>query len=305
MKRLFAPITAIFAVFAFCASSCSKDNSVQMITGMQTGDTTVGITAHYVPVNPAGAMFELLFKYNYKLPSPIKTVVRFYIQNKGVKDLPFTIPADNEDPVYEMQGNYLNSWIYPGGQNDSITGVYIPSIIDRSWKIDSVKVIAAATSDKHYGFKVISDADTWPKYFEIKNPVTSIGFKWNGKDFYKEGYDFNAGGSSYNTNTSTYGFWYFDHQFQMFSRVSAFPLKENMPLDISGIMFFDGRQWGAAPDESDGSNSTYSTIQLKITSVDPGHFSGTFSGKLFSNRQPDTLYITDGFIRHAPIPVKE
>lgn len=78
-----------------------------------------------------------------------------------------------------------------------------------------------------------------------------------------------------------------------------------MPLDISGSMFFDGKQWGAAMDEPDGSHSTYSTIELDIISVDPEHFSGTFSGKLFSGRQPDTLYITDGFINHANIPVKE
>ena len=304
-EKKLAPIAVIFALLALFLCSCGKDDSTQMTTGIQTGDTTVGIAAHYFPNTLGSSLIGLIIKYNYKLTSPVKAVIRFYIHNKGARNLSFTIPANNENPVQEVQGGYLNSWTYPGEHKDSVTGKNIPSEIDSSWDVDSVKVVAVETSNKHYGFKVISDEETWPKYFEIKNPVTSIGFIWNGRRFYLEDYDFRAGGAIYTANIGAYLFRYFDFKFQMFSNASTFPLKDNMSLDIGAIVFFDVRTWGAASDNPDGSNSTFSTIKLKITSVDSEHFSGTFAGKLFSNRQPDTLYITEGFIKNAPMPTKE
>jgi hypothetical protein len=61
--------------------------------------------------------------------------------------------------------------------------------------------------------------------------------------------------------------------------------------------------FGSQPDNV-VSASFGSTLQLTITNVTGTHFDATFSGKLWSSRQADTLFISEGEIKNALLPKK-
>ena len=302
MRKIFLQIVTVLAgiTIIFILPSCSKDDNLGGLNGIQTGDTTVSIYTQYYP-----SLSELRIKYNYVIPTDIGAVVRFYLHGKGQKDIAFTIPAGNQNPQSEINGQYLNNWVYPGGSTDTATGLQIPTLINASWQIDSVKIIGVHTADKHYGFKVLGKDDSWPAYFEVQNPKTIIAFTYNNKPLHFEKYDFEAGGATYSPQYQNYTLHYFDNQIQMFTAEAAYPLKDGMVIDVPIMVFYDQINYGGAPDNPDGSNDTYSTIKLKISNVTDSHFDGSFEGKLFSSRQIDTLYIKDGIIKNAMLPEKE
>jgi hypothetical protein len=307
MRKMFLQAAMILAglTITFMLPSCGKDDTLGSQSGIQTGDTTVGIYVGYNPVTMNSALYELRFKYNHQVATDISAVVRFYIHNKSQKDIAFTIPAGNQNPKSEINGQYLNNWVYPGGSTDTATGLQIPTLINASWQIDSVKIIGVHTADKHYGFNVLGKNDSWSAYYKVQNPKTTIAFSYNNKPLHFESFDFEAGGATYSNQFQNYSLSYFNSQIQIITDKAAYPLQSGMEIDIPFMLFFDQKTYGGESDHPDGSNDTYSTIKLKISNVTDSHFDASFEGKLFSSRQPDTLYITEGLIKNAVLPAKQ
>jgi|GEM_PF-1686961 len=305
-KDLLQTVTVLAGlVLMFTLPSCGKDDNMGGLSGIQKGDTTVSIYAGVYKFDLNYNLFELRIKYNHVISTEITAVVRFYIHAKGQKDLTFTIPAGNQNPKAEINGQYLNNWIYSSTEPDTWAETNGASLIDASWEVDSVKLIGVHTADKHYGFKVLGKDDTWPAYFDVKNPKTTLQFAYNNKQLRFESYDFEAGWASYSTQQQNYILHYFDNQIQIITSGTSYPLEAGMVIKIPFMLFFDQKTYGGSTDKPDGSNDTYSTLKLTITKVQNNHYDGQFEGKLFSSRQTDTLFITDGIIKNALMPEKE
>jgi hypothetical protein len=120
-------------------------------------------------------------------------------------------------------------------------------------------------------------------------------------------YDFkNSGGIIYKSDASIYGFYLFDYSFQMISETGAsYPIENGASIKIPFLLYHWGsRNFGSEMDDGDP-DSNGSTLKLTVTKLTDTHFDAVFSGKLWSSRQPDTLFITDGNIKNALLPVKE
>ncbi len=91
----------------------------------------------------------------------------------------------------------------------------------------------------------------------------------------------------------------------MISAVGNYPLQQGMTMDIPVLVYFwNGRNYGVQPDGPQAQTNG-STLQLTITKLSGSHFDATFSGKVWSSRQADTLFITKGEIKNALLPVIE
>jgi hypothetical protein len=88
----------------------------------------------------------------------------------------------------------------------------------------------------------------------------------------------------------------------IFSGIETYPLNEGMIINIPLMVYkHNSRPYGSQPDGPQAS-SNGSTIKLTITKITRTHFDATFSGKLWSSLQADTLHISNGKIKNAVLP---
>lgn len=289
----------------FCA--CGKNPSISNDGIIQQGDTTIEINAAY-SFNPyyMGAMPypALRVRYNNVIASPINLTISFYLQSGQVKDVPMVIPANNKS--LQGQGDeYINNWTNSGTVYDSTTGTNIVLFDNFNWGINSVKIKSVSCPDKHYGFKVLNDT-SWTAYYHPTDSITTVSFFANSDSVYYSDYDFNTVGTWFNTANSTYSFTPFIlfNAFLYFESVpSTYPLWQGMIIDIPYLLYLWNNQvYGIEPTVVPNP-SDYSSVKLTITSIHSPFFDATFSGKIYSSRQPDTLVITKGIFHNAPLPI--
>jgi hypothetical protein len=288
----FIPSILIILSFVIFISSCNKRRDGPG-NAIQQGNTTIEINAIYPNF--------LQVRYNNVIDAPIKVGVTFFIQNGQQKVVPVTIPAGYKK-LQPWGGNeqYINAYNY-SEYNDS-TGNAPASVIQPGWIVDSVKITSVSCPDKKYGFKVLTGADQWD-YFHPTDPRTTVSFITNQNTFYYADFDFNNPFLYYYTQGKVYGFSFFNQAVYMLSGVAIFPIQQGMTLDIPYMNYFlDGRKWGSQPYNRD-SASNGSTLKLTVTNVTDTHFDATFSGKLWSSFQQDTLFISNGELKNGLLPV--
>lgn len=88
----------------------------------------------------------------------------------------------------------------------------------------------------------------------------------------------------------------------LFSGSEQYPLHEGMAMNIPLMVYtYNSRNYGSFPDGTQAYLNG-STIVLTIIKVTDTHFDATFSGKLWSAMQADTLHISNGEIKNAVLP---
>lgn len=287
-------IACFFVISVFY--SCTKDSS--SVKSIQQGNTTIEILPIYTTATPS----TLIIKYNNVIDAPINATVTFYLRNGEKHDVPVSIPAGYKDLESWGSNKYLNAWYYTN-YYDSTSGGQPSTSIDGSWDVDRVGITAVSCPDKNYGFKVLVPADDWT-YYQPTDPVTLLSFISNQDTVVASDYDFNASGSMYYGPSSTYSFNFNSIFLQMFSAASIYPLQAGLEMDIPYFRYYwNNRNYGSQSITYDPS-SNGSTLKLTITEVTDTHYNATFSGKVWSPLQPDTLFISNGNIENALLPVK-
>ena len=118
-------------------------------------------------------------------------------------------------------------------------------------------------------------------------------------------YTFNTSASGFYVASSTYAFYFRDIFLQMFSTTSTYPLKPGQVLDIPFVSYYwNSRNHGSQLNPSDTAFNG-STVKLTVTNITDRYFDATFSGKIWSTREPDTLFIRNGKIKHAILPIRQ
>ena len=279
--------------FLFFFSSCNKQRDAAA-NAIQQGNTTVEINAIYPNF--------LQVRYNNVIDAPIKVGVTFFIQNGQQKVVPVTIPAGYKNLQF-WGGNdrYINVYNY-SEYNDS-TGVAPPPVIQPGWVIDSIKITSVSCPDKQYGFKVLTGADEWD-FYHPSDLRTSVSFITNQDTFHYADYDFNNP-VYYHTQFGSYYLEFFNHSLLILSDKETFPLKQGVTMDLPIMVYMlNGRHWGSQSDQQD-SASNGSTLKLTVTNVTSTHFDATFSGKLWSSLQQDTLFISNGELKNVLLPSEQ
>ena len=284
-------IATMFALATFF-SACEKDPAASA-NKIQQGNTTIEMNAIYTG-------YYLQVRYNNVINAPIHATVRVY-QNEKTMDVPVNIPAGYQSLQNWNDDDYLNAWDY-NGYYDSISTNGLPVITGR---VDSVKIIAASCPDKEYGFKIIGGNIDWSSFYHPTNPKTTVSFISNSDTVLFSNYDFSSGTVFYNQTSKIYRFGLFNMSYQMFSAIANYPLQQGMTMDVPlFIYFWNGRNYGLPP-EGPLAGTNGSTLKLTITKLSANHFDATFSGKVWSSRLADTLFISKGEIKNAFLPVVE
>lgn len=284
---------ALTLTVALLFSSCEKDPG-QSGNPIQQGNTTIQINA----ISPD--VYNILqVRYNNVINAPIKATIRFTLKDGQQKDAQITIPANNKDLQQWDENKFINTWNYTGGYYDS-TGNTPNGPIDRRWDIASVKITAVSCPDKEYGFKILT-SDDWI-FFQPKDSTTSISFISNKDTVFYSGYDFMGTLSQFNNSTTSYYFNFLYNKVMLFSGSEQYPLHEGMTMNIPLMVYnYNSRNYGSFPDGPQAYLNG-STIVLTITKITDTHFDATFSGKLWSAMQADTLHISNGEIKNAVLP---
>lgn len=294
MKNNFILIQIIATMFALAIffPACEKDPAASA-NKIQQGNTTIEMNAIYTG-------YYLQVRYNNVINAPIHATVRVY-QNGKTMDAPVNIPAGYQSLQNWNDDDYLNAWNY-NGYYDSISTNGLPVITGR---VDSVKIIAASSPDKEYGFKIIGGNIDWSSFYHPTDLKTTVSFISNKDTVLYSDYDFSSGTVYYNKTSKMYRFGLFNMSYQMFSAIANYPLQQGKTMEIPVLVYFwNGRNYGLQPDGPlAGTNG--STLQLTITKVSGTHFDATFSGKVWSSRQADTLFISEGEIKNAFLPAVE
>ena len=284
-------IATMFALATFF-SACEKDPAASA-NKIQQGNTTIEMNAIYTG-------YYLQVRYNNVINAPIHATVRVY-QNEKTMDVPVNIPAGYQSLQNWNDDDYLNAWDY-NGYYDSISTNGLPVITGR---VDSVKIIAASCPDKEYGFKIIGGNIDWSSFYHPTNPKTTVSFISNSDTVLFSNYDFSSGTVFYNQTSKIYRFGLFNMSYQMFSAIANYPLQQGMTMDVPlFIYFWNGRNYGLPP-EGPLAGTNGSTLKLTITKLSANHFDATFSGKVWSSRLADTLFISKGEIKNVFLPVVE
>lgn len=274
-------------------SGCEK-NPGQPGNTIQQGNTTIQINA----ISPDNINI-LQVRYNNVINAPINATIRFTLKDGQQKDAQITIPANYKSLQQWDENKFINTWNYTGGYYDS-TGNTPSGPIDRRWDIASVKITAVSCPDKEYGFKVLTSND-WI-FYQPKDSITSISFIANKDTVFYSDYDFMGTLNQFINSASFYYFNFLYNRVKIFSGSEQYPLHEGMTMNIPLMVYnFNSRNYGSQPDGPQAS-SNGSTIVLTITKVTGTHFDATFSGKLWSSMQADTLHISNGQIKNAVLP---
>ena len=290
--RFFAATLSIAILF----SNCNKE-AARAGNQIQQGNTIIEINA----IMPTGHSLQL--RYNNVINAPINVTVTFHLVNGQKKNFPVTIPAGYRKMVSWGGDNYINTLDYSGQTNSTGTVGSTP-IIDGSWDISSVEITAVSCPDKEYGFKVLTGADDW-NFYKPTGPKTTLSFIVNKDTVSYSDYDFNTDGCLYRDNLQAYSFTFFTYRVSLFSATASYPLQAGMTMDIPAMVYKKENSiyFGSQPDDVD-SASNGSTLKLTITNVTDTYFDATFSGKLWSSRQADTLFISEGEIKNSLLPGK-
>lgn len=284
-------IATMFALATFF-SACEKDPAASA-NKIQQGNTTIEMNAIYTG-------YYLQVRYNNVINAPIHATVRVY-QNEKTMDVPVNIPAGYQSLQNWNDDDYLNAWDY-NGYYDSISTNGLPVITGH---VDSVKIIAASCPDKEYGFKIIGGNIDWSSFYHPTDLKTTVSFISNSDTVLFSNYDFSSGTVFYNQTSKIYRFGLFNMSYQMFSAIANYPLQQGMTMDVPlFIYFWNGRNYGLPP-EGPLAGTNGSTLKLTITKLSANHFDATFSGKVWSSRLADTLFISKGEIKNAFLPVVE
>ena len=284
-------IATMFALATFF-SACEKDPAASA-NKIQQGNTTIEMNAIYTG-------YYLQVRYNNVINAPIHATVRVY-QNEKTMDVPVNIPAGYQSLQNWNDDDYLNAWDY-NGYYDSISTNGLPVITGH---VDSVKIIAASCPDKEYGFKIIGGNIDWSSFYHPTDLKTTVSFISNSDTVLFSNYDFSSGTVFYNQTSKIYRFGLFNMSYQMFSAIANYPLQQGMTMDVPlFIYFWNGRNYGLPP-EGPLAGTNGSTLKLTITKLSANHFDATFSGKVWSSRLADTLFISKGEIKNVFLPVVE
>ena len=290
-------IVAIF-LSTVIFSGCTKDHIKNII---QEGPTTIEINAIYPLLSNS---HSLQVRYNNVIDAPINATIAFHLGNGQEKHVSVTIPAGYKNLQEWGNGGFINSWDYTENNYDSTTNAS-PSKpeINPEWSVESVAIISVTCPDNQYGFKVLTGSDEWTYYHPIDS-LTTVRFIVNKDTISYSDYDFkNANGVIYRPDATVYGLYLFDYRFQMISdSAEIYPLKNGMSIKMPFLLYYWNRNWGSQLDQKEV-DSNGSTLKLIITKMTDTHFDAVFSGKIWSSRQPDTLFITNGEIKHALLPV--
>jgi hypothetical protein len=282
-----ATMFALATFFSACEKGLDASNKIQQ------GNTTIEINAIYTG-------YYLQVRYNNVINAPIHATVRVF-QNGKTLDAPVNIPAGYKSMQNWRDDDYLNAWDY-NGYYDSTSTNGLPVI---TGNVDSVKIIAVSCSDKEYGFKIIGGNINWSSFYHPTDPKTTVSFIANSDTVLYSNYDFSSGTVYYNKTAKRYRFGLFNMTYQMISAIESYPLQPGMIMDIPILVYFwNGRNYGIQPDGPQAQTNG-STLQLTITKLSDTHFDASFSGKVWSSRQADTLFISKGEIKNALLPVIE
>lgn len=293
--RFFAATLSIGILFSDCKKDTARSNNA-----IQQGNTTIEINAIYTGT-PGGSSRFLQVRYNNVINAPINVTVTFYLKNGQQKNIPVTIPAGYRHLQSWGDDKYFNTLDY-AGHTDS-TGNGSTPVVDGSWDVSSLAITAVSCPDKEYGFKVLTGADEWT-FYKPTGPFTTVSFISNKDTVSYSDYDFNTDACTYRANLNAYGFYFFTYRVSLYSATASYPLQVGMKMDIPAMVYnWNSRRYGSQPDGVDAA-SNGSTLQLSITNLTSTHFDATFSGKLWSSLQPDTLFISDGEIKNALLPAK-
>lgn len=291
----FTAILLIAILFASCGKDASPSGGK-----IQQGNTIIEINAIF-PQAAGGSQHFLQVRTNSVIDAPINLTVTFHLRNGQNKNIPVTIPSGYRNLVSWGDDNYINTMDY-FGHTDSTGNGATPSV-DGSWDVSSVEITAVSCPDKEYGFKVLSGNDAWT-FYKPTGPETAVRFVVNKDTVYYADHDFNTNACIYSARSQQYSFIFFMYQVSLYSAVVTYPLRQGMELDIPAMVYkWNSRYFGSQPDNGD-SASNGSTVRLTITNLTSTHFDATFSGKLWSSRQPDTLFISEGVIKNALLPGK-
>ena len=300
MKTLLTTLRVLATTLsvAILFSNCKKD-AARAANKIQQGNTTIEINAIFPS---AGSFLHFLeVRINNVIDEPIYLTVTFHLKNGEDKSIPVTFPAGYKHLVSWGNDDYVNTLDYDG-HTDS-TGVVTTPVVDGSWDVSSLEITSVSCPDKEYGFKVLTGADNWD-FYRPTDPMTIVRFVANKDTVFYSDYDFNTNGCLYRTNLQAYGFMFFFYKVSLYSAMAAYPLYKGMTMDIPGMVYYwNSRNYGSQPDDAD-SASNGSTLKLTITRVTDTHFDATFSGKLWSSRQADTIFISQGEIKDALLPGK-
>lgn len=294
MKNNFILIQLIATTLALAtfSSACEKDTAPAS-NKIQQGNTTIEMNAIYTG-------YDLQVRYNHVINASIHATVRVY-QNGKAMDVPVNIPAGYKSLQNWTGDDYLNAWNY-NGYYDSTSTNGLPVI---TGSVDSVKIIGASCPDKEYGFKIIGGNIDWSSFYHPEDPETTVSFICNTDTVLYSNYDFSSGTVYYNQTSKRYRFGLFNMTYQMISATENYPLQQGITMDIPVLVYFwNGRNYGVQPDGPQAQTNG-STLQLTITKLSGTHFDATFSGKVWSSRQADTLFISKGEIKNALLPVLE
>lgn len=273
-------------------SACQKDPDAAS-NKIQQGNTTIEINGIFPE-------YSLLIRYNNVINAPIHATVRVY-QNGKTLDVPVNIPAGYKGLQPWKDDDYINSWTY-NGYYDSLGTNGLPVI---TGSVDSVKIIEVNCPDKEYGFKIVGGTIDWSNFYHPTDAKTTVSFISNTDTVLYSNYDFSSGAIFYNQASKMYRFGLFNMNFQVNSAVENYPLQQGMTMDIPlFIYFWNGKNYGLPP-EGPLAGTNGSTLQLTITKLSDTHFDATFSGKVWSSRVADTLFISKGEIKNALLPIIE
>jgi hypothetical protein len=299
VKKTFVLTLCLLCLFAafFILPSCTKNKDSMPI---QQGDSLIEINAIYPQNN------WLQVRYNNVINAAIDLTIAFYLNDGSRQNVSLTIPAGYKSlQNFGAPGgyDYLNVWDYHSG-TDSVTGVSNGPLIYWNAAVDSIQIVKVTCSDRRYGFKVLTGADTW-HYYHPTDAQTVVSFIANGDTVLYSDYDFQASTTWFNTGSSRYSFDFFSYRFFMVSAPSTYPFQQGATLPIPLMYYYwNGVNKGSQPDgPEEGTNG--STLSLTITKLTGKTYDATFSGKIWSSRQPDTLVFTNGIILNALLPVKQ
>ena len=283
--RPFGIIAILFSLAIFF-SSCKKE--AVSADRIQKGNTIIEMNVIYPNY--------VQIRYNNVINSPIDVTITVY-QNGTKKDVSINIPAGYKSLQSWGNDNYINVWNY-NAYYDSTGSSPLPVI---TGTVDSVRITAVSCPDKEYGFKILVGTNDWT-FYHPKDLKTTLDFISNNDTISYSAYDFESGFLYYNKTTKLYFFGLFNNACYIGSPSPDYPLTEGMTLDMPVLVYnWNGRNYGIQPD-GPLAITNGSTLQLKITNITNTHFDATFSGKVWSSRQADTLFISKGELKNALLP---
>jgi hypothetical protein len=279
-------IAIVFSMTVFF-SACKKDPST-VSNKIQQGNNVIQMNVLYHSY--------LEVRYNTVINAPIHVTVTIY-QNGKTQDVPVNIPAGYKSLQSWGNNNYINVWNY-NAYIDSTGDAPLPVI---TGTVDSVRITAISCPDKEYGFKILVGTNDWT-FYHPDDLKTTLSFISNKDTILFSVYDFESGFLHYDKTTKQYFFGLFNNACYIASPSLNYPLTEGMALDMPVLVYnWNGRNYGIQPDGPEAITNG-STLQLKITKISTTHFDATFSGKVWSSRQPDTLFISQGELENALLP---